>query len=198
MTLLTTLKEQAIDRAHRIGQQKSVQVHRIIVENTVEDRILALQEKKRELIEAALDENASKSIGRLGVRELGFLFVCDPVCRLTTCMLTMSGCAYLIPHAHVKSTLPHVQRAELFQGARRQPCFSKQQEAVQHPLIRIPVSISGFCSILLPTFRYHPIDFLQQCPSYVLLRLPIPVEHVGTEYTLIANNRLIRTERYTW
>ena len=45
------------------------------MENTVEDRILALQEKKRELIEAALDENASKSISRLGVRELGFLFV---------------------------------------------------------------------------------------------------------------------------
>ena len=68
-------QEQAIDRAHRIGQQKPVRVHRIIVENTVEDRILALQEKKRELIEAALDENASKSISRLGVRELGFLFV---------------------------------------------------------------------------------------------------------------------------
>ena len=73
--LLTACQEQAIDRAHRIGQQKPVQVHRIIVENTVEDRILALQEKKRELIEAALDENASKSISRLGVRELGFLFV---------------------------------------------------------------------------------------------------------------------------
>lgn len=74
-SLLTACQEQAIDRAHRIGQQKPVQVHRIIVENTVEDRILALQEKKRELIEAALDENASKSISRLGVRELGFLFV---------------------------------------------------------------------------------------------------------------------------
>lgn len=74
-SLLTGCQEQAIDRAHRIGQQKPVRVHRIIVENTVEDRILALQEKKRELIEAALDENASKSISRLGVRELGFLFV---------------------------------------------------------------------------------------------------------------------------
>ena len=68
------VEEQAIDRAHRIGQQKPVQVHRILVPNTVEDRILALQEKKRELIEGALDENASASIGRLGSRELGFLF----------------------------------------------------------------------------------------------------------------------------
>lgn len=68
------VEEQAIDRAHRIGQQKPVQVHRILVPNTVEDRILALQEKKRELIEAALDEKARKSISRLGVAELGFLF----------------------------------------------------------------------------------------------------------------------------
>jgi len=68
------VEEQAIDRAHRIGQQKPVQVHRILVPSTVEDRILALQDKKRELIEGALDENASKSISRLGVQELGFLF----------------------------------------------------------------------------------------------------------------------------
>jgi SNF2 family DNA or RNA helicase len=68
------IEEQAIDRAHRIGQQKPVVVHRILIPNTVEDRILALQEKKRELIEGALDEKASQSIGRLGTRELGFLF----------------------------------------------------------------------------------------------------------------------------
>lgn len=69
------IEEQAIDRAHRIGQMRPVQVHRILVPETVEDRILALQEKKRELIEGALDEKASQSIGRLGTRELAFLFV---------------------------------------------------------------------------------------------------------------------------
>lgn len=69
------IEEQAIDRAHRIGQLKPVQVHRILVPNTVEDRIIALQDKKRELIESALDEKASQSIGRLGTRELAFLFV---------------------------------------------------------------------------------------------------------------------------
>ena len=68
------IEEQAIDRAHRIGQQRPVHVHRILVPNTVEDRILALQEEKRKLIENALDEKASESIGRLGTRELGFLF----------------------------------------------------------------------------------------------------------------------------
>ena len=69
------IEEQAIDRAHRIGQRLPVQVHRILVPNTVEDRIITLQEKKRKLIEGALDEKASQNIGRLGERELAFLFV---------------------------------------------------------------------------------------------------------------------------
>ncbi|KAI9682189.1 MAG: hypothetical protein M1817_000243 [Caeruleum heppii] len=68
------IEEQAIDRTHRIGQMRRVTVHRILVQKTVEDRIIALQEKKRELIEGALDEKASERIGRLGVRELAFLF----------------------------------------------------------------------------------------------------------------------------
>src|SRR5436190_21559859 len=39
------IEAQAIDRIHRIGQLKPVQVHRILIQGTVEDRILALQEK---------------------------------------------------------------------------------------------------------------------------------------------------------
>lgn len=70
------IEEQAIDRAHRIGQMRPVHVHRILVQKTVEDRILDLQNKKRELIEGALDETAGKRISRLGERELKFLFVC--------------------------------------------------------------------------------------------------------------------------
>ncbi|EAU36638.1 conserved hypothetical protein [Aspergillus terreus NIH2624] len=68
------IEEQAIDRAHRIGQMREVQIHRILVPNTVEDRILELQDKKRELIEGALDEKASKNVSRLGTRELAYLF----------------------------------------------------------------------------------------------------------------------------
>lgn len=54
---------------------RPVQVHRLLVPDTVEDRILALQEKKKELIETALDETAAQNMSRLGVRELGYLFV---------------------------------------------------------------------------------------------------------------------------
>lgn len=65
---------QAVDRAHRIGQRKPVTVHRILVKGTVEDRIIELQNRKRKLVEAALDENASRKVGRLGREELIFLF----------------------------------------------------------------------------------------------------------------------------
>lgn len=69
------IEEQAIDRAHRIGQVRPVKVHRILVAETVEDRIVKLQEQKRQLIENALDEKASQNIGRLDTRELAYLFV---------------------------------------------------------------------------------------------------------------------------
>ena len=68
------IEMQAVDRAYRIGQQNPVQVHRILIEGTVEDRIIELQEKKRALVESALDEGASKSLSRLNVGQLAYLF----------------------------------------------------------------------------------------------------------------------------
>ncbi|KAK1750232.1 ATP-dependent helicase ULS1 [Echria macrotheca] len=68
------IEMQAVDRAHRIGQQREVKVHRVLVKETVEDRILSLQEDKRQLVEAALDEGKSASLGRLSENELRFLF----------------------------------------------------------------------------------------------------------------------------
>jgi SNF2 family DNA or RNA helicase len=68
------IEMQAVDRAYRIGQQKPIEVHRILIEKTVEDRIIELQERKRKLVDAALDEGASKSLSRLDVKQLAFLF----------------------------------------------------------------------------------------------------------------------------
>jgi hypothetical protein len=48
-------EDQAADRAHRIGQERPVFVHRLVAENTVEERILLLQEKKRALSAVATD-----------------------------------------------------------------------------------------------------------------------------------------------
>jgi SNF2 family DNA or RNA helicase len=51
------VEAQATDRAHRIGQEKPVFVYRLIAADTVEERILALQARKRELADALFDES---------------------------------------------------------------------------------------------------------------------------------------------
>jgi superfamily II DNA or RNA helicase len=50
------VEDQAADRAHRIGQERPVFVYRLVAKDTVEERILALQEHKRSLADAALGE----------------------------------------------------------------------------------------------------------------------------------------------
>ncbi|KAG0257128.1 hypothetical protein BG011_004149 [Mortierella polycephala] len=68
------LENQAIDRVHRIGQSKSVFVHRLCIPDTVEDRILLLQEKKKALADGALGEGAVPKLAKLGMQELMYLF----------------------------------------------------------------------------------------------------------------------------
>ena len=52
-------EDQAADRAHRIGQQRPVLVHRLVAQGTVEEQILRLQAHKRALAEAALSSDGS-------------------------------------------------------------------------------------------------------------------------------------------
>ncbi|KAK7953055.1 hypothetical protein PG988_013749 [Apiospora saccharicola] len=68
------VEDQAVDRAHRIGQRREVTVHRVLVAGTIEDRILELQEQKRRLVGAALSEEGARGIGRLSLQELRGLF----------------------------------------------------------------------------------------------------------------------------
>ncbi|XP_044461541.1 helicase-like transcription factor CHR28 isoform X2 [Mangifera indica] len=71
-----TTEDQAIDRAHRIGQTRPVTVLRLTVKNTVEDRILALQRKKREMVASAFGEDdAGGEQTRLTVDDLNYLFM---------------------------------------------------------------------------------------------------------------------------
>ncbi len=62
-------EDQATDRAHRIGQDRPVQVHRLIAEGTLEDRIAVLIEGKRALAESVVSSGESW-IGRLSDAEL--------------------------------------------------------------------------------------------------------------------------------
>jgi len=49
------VEAQATDRAHRIGQTRPVVVYKVVAENTVEEKIIELQDKKRELFDSVVE-----------------------------------------------------------------------------------------------------------------------------------------------
>lgn len=69
-------EEQAIDRAHRLGQEKKVTVYRVLIKGTVEDHIIHMQKRKRDLVGTALcdDAQADAPLRRLTLEELRGLF----------------------------------------------------------------------------------------------------------------------------
>ncbi|KAI1172096.1 SNF2 family N-terminal domain-containing protein [Nemania sp. FL0916] len=67
------VEEQAIDRVHRLTQTVDVVVYKLTVEDTVEERILELQDKKRLLAAAAIESGAKASL-KLGLNEMLDLF----------------------------------------------------------------------------------------------------------------------------
>ncbi|GAA5933497.1 hypothetical protein JCM10213_001290 [Rhodosporidiobolus nylandii] len=66
----------AFDRAHRYGQQDTVvRIYKLTIENTVEDRILKLQEQKAELAKAALEGNGDmRKANKLSLKDIMYLF----------------------------------------------------------------------------------------------------------------------------
>jgi superfamily II DNA or RNA helicase len=63
---------QAIDRTHRIGQNKKVFAYRLIAKDTVEEKVLELQRSKRELAEAIISQDR-RLIGELSREDLALL-----------------------------------------------------------------------------------------------------------------------------
>jgi len=63
---------QAIDRTHRIGQDKKVFAYRLIAKDTVEEKVLELQKSKRELAEAIISQD-NRLIGDLSRDDLTLL-----------------------------------------------------------------------------------------------------------------------------
>ncbi|KAF9883757.1 hypothetical protein FE257_002823 [Aspergillus nanangensis] len=54
------IEDQAVDRVYRLGQKRETTVWRLVMENTIEDRVLAIQDTKRELMLAAFRETSKK------------------------------------------------------------------------------------------------------------------------------------------
>ncbi|MBW0473038.1 hypothetical protein O181_012753 [Austropuccinia psidii MF-1] len=69
-----SVESQAFDRAHRFGQREDVKCYKITIENTIEDRILKLQEDKQSIANQALGTEAAKKMNKLSVAEILYLF----------------------------------------------------------------------------------------------------------------------------
>jgi SWI/SNF-related matrix-associated actin-dependent regulator of chromatin subfamily A3 len=64
-----------VDRIHRLGQKRPVEIIRMLMKGSVEERIMELQNKKREMMNAALSNKQSREkIKEERLSELSILF----------------------------------------------------------------------------------------------------------------------------
>ncbi|MFK7857367.1 MAG: SNF2-related protein [Granulosicoccus sp.] len=71
------VENQATDRAHRIGQDKPVFVYKLIADNTVEDKIVAMQARKKALADATVERGDSGAVKSLSSEDILSLFAED-------------------------------------------------------------------------------------------------------------------------
>ena len=73
LLFVPVVQNQATDRAHRLGQDKPVFVSKLIVSGSIEEEILALQEKQAELAAGILSKDRSVEV-KFGTDDLAALF----------------------------------------------------------------------------------------------------------------------------
>ena len=64
---------QAADRIHRIGQHRPIRIVKLVIEDSIESRIIELQEKKANMVKATLDQD-EKAANQLTAADMQFLF----------------------------------------------------------------------------------------------------------------------------
>lgn len=62
------IEDQAIDRVHRLGQTRETTIFRLVMEGSVEERVLDVQSEKRELVTKAFQEKNSRNKKRQNTR----------------------------------------------------------------------------------------------------------------------------------
>ena len=67
------VEQQAIDRTHRIGQTKNIFAYRMICKDTVEEKILQLQERKKSLVKEIISDD-SGFVKKLTKEDVLYLF----------------------------------------------------------------------------------------------------------------------------
>lgn len=108
------MEEQAIDRVHRLNQTVDVKIYKMVIKGTVEERIVALQDRKRELANATIE--GKTGAGKLTMRDMMALFGRDAESRFTD----------------NQSTLDFNQPTRLLNtGDETEPVNSSSQEATQ-------------------------------------------------------------------
>jgi SNF2 family DNA or RNA helicase len=69
----TAVEQQAVDRTHRIGQTKNVFSYKLVCKNTVEERILELQQRKKHLAEELISAEEG-FVKNLDEKDIAYLF----------------------------------------------------------------------------------------------------------------------------
>jgi len=67
-------EDQCFDRCHRLGQQKAVEIHKFIVKDSVEERMLEMQERKRKLMTGAFAKPKAEEARRQKINDVVNLF----------------------------------------------------------------------------------------------------------------------------
>jgi len=62
------IEDQAVDRIHRLGQTRPTTVWRLVVEGSIEERVLEIQTEKRKLMMTAFQEKTSKRANQKAAR----------------------------------------------------------------------------------------------------------------------------------